>query len=219
MSFEYYLFIVSNKIFKIAYFVDSYIPFIFFFKKIYNYFQKKKEKVDEENSNNNIEIKNIYYIYESNYKNKNLIMGLNDNINLFWDTYEKEFKHKPNKNDAIEVHYTIPHKVNDNKYIHKPFIISYSYPSVINFPPYTEEEIKNKEKKEILFASLGNDDVTDQVNELAGPLGNFYTDLPKEQNIYMIKNLLEHKNLSDKLIITDVMGDEYNFSNYEKILF
>jgi|SaaInlStandDraft_1057018.scaffolds.fasta_scaffold05078_4 hypothetical protein len=212
MSIQYYLFLISNKAFKLIYFIDSYIPFINILKKIYRYFKNKDEL--KKNYCNKIQITDIYYIKNNDYSNKKLIVGLNHNINNFWEKYQEEFKDKPNINDIIQVNYTVPFKDSNNLYTHKPFIITYAYPSKIVFPPYTLEEIKNRDKKEILFASSGDDDVTEDVVKISGPLGNFYLDLQEGQNIKITKNILD---LPGNLLITDEMGVEYDFKNDEII--
>lgn len=212
MSIEYYLFLISNKTFKLIYYIDSYIPFIGILKKIYKYF--KNEKEIKKSSNNKINITEIYYIKNNKYFTKELVMGLNNNINNFWVKYDEEFKNKPTNNDIIQVNYTVPYKDTNNLYIHKPFTITYSYPSKINFPPYNLDKIKNSDKKEILFASFKDNDVTEDVVKLSGPLGNFYVDLQEEQNIKITKDIL---NTEDVLVITDNMGEEYEFKSNELI--
>ena len=175
--------------------------------------------------NNKITISLVYFRNLSPLRketnSKQIIYDISENnIKNTWKIYES-LNHKPKIGDMIEVHYSVPYenlKSQTNiKFNHKPYIVTYVYPSNIKFPPYDLESLRaynntNNYKNGVLFATYKNKDITEEAIKLAGPLGNFYSDLPsrygiKITNNVLIDNLIDNENI----IITNNNGDDFKF--------
>jgi hypothetical protein len=154
---------------------------------------------------------------------KKLIYGINENnIKNTWKIYEQETKHKPKIGDIIEVNYIVPYEKLNPQYhfTHTPYTVTYVYPSNIKFPPYDLETLRsyhtsNCYKNGVLFANYKDKDVTEETIKLAGPLGNFYSDLPTRYGIRITRNLLIDDSSEDSkadLIITNNDGEDYRFT-------
>lgn len=143
------------------------------------------------------------------YKNSNidwkdiLIESLN-NINL-------------DENSHLDIKYTIE---NDQ------YRVIYHYGKDIVFPPYKQDDIEkynqnNSYKKQILFAEIGDKDITQVIKEYAGPLNNFYQDhdhinihacLVKDDNGEYL--LVEDENIK----ITDSHVNELEFNKEDQLV-
>ncbi len=109
-----------------------------------------------------------------------------DITNEFTDIIEKNNFDHINWSDITNIydqssnkfHLDIKYMIEDNHY---RIIYHYENDDEIRFPPYTKDEIKvyqeNKGyKKTVLFAEVGDQDVTQLVKEYSGPLNDFYKD-------------------------------------------
>jgi len=227
MSFEYYAFKLSGGLLSLIYNVDYYIPISSLISLLLTPLTKCKRQINRVKYNFNdhkITISNVYFrqfspLRKHKREHKQLIYGVNEtNVKNAWKTYDQEFKDKPKIGDIIEVHYTVPYERKNPQYhlTHTPYVVSYVYPSNIQFPPYDLGTLRWYDREEtykngILFASCGDDDVTDEATKLAGPLGNFYSDLPSRYGIRVTRNLLVDDNVKDQLVITDNDAEEYKF--------
>jgi hypothetical protein len=131
-------------------------------------------------------IKNIYYRPVDNHQLTDTREKIED---LDWK------KVNPNIGDFIEVEYTFENK---------DYKVAYVYPSNIHFPPYEKgEETTNG----VLFADAGDMDVSQECMQYAGPLGNFYSDLPSRYGIRIIGGLISNEDIK----ITTNFGEEHTF--------
>ena len=230
MSMTYYIFKVSTCFFKFIYNLDYYTNFTSNFNNfiypIIN-FKRINKYILHNNDNNKIKTTFIYFRNLSPLRketqSKQQIYNINENnINNSWEIYEKETKNKPKIGDFIEVHYSVPYeklnKSNDKHIIHKEYTISYIYPSNIQFPPYDLKFLRdyynlNNYKNGVLCATYNDKDVTTIITKLAGPLGNFYSDLPPIYGIKITRDIFDdtfHNDTTD-LLITDNNGYTFNF--------
>ena len=223
MSFGYYAFKISGGLFKIIYNLNYYTHFtsiLTYFVSPIIHFNKTYHRISHIQDNHKITTTLIYFRNlsplrkETHYKK--LIYCVNENnIKNTWKIYKQQTKHKPKIGDIIEVHYTVPYEKLSPQYI-----VSYVYPSNIKFPPYDLETLRtynntNNYKNGVLFANYKNQDMTEETIKLAGPLGNFYSDLPSRYGIKITRNLLIDDNSEDSkedLIITNNDGEDFKFS-------
>jgi len=236
MSLEYYAFKLSGGLLSLIYNVNYYIPISSLISLLLTPLTKCKRQINRVKYNLNdheITISNVYFRKfsplrkhkhehknEHKHEHKQLIYGVNErNIKNAWKTYDQEFKDKPKIGDIIEVHYTVPYERKTPQYhlTHTPYVVSYIYPSNIHFPPYDLRTLRWHDREDtykngILFASCGDEDLTDEVTKLAGPRGNFYSDLPSRYGIRVTRNLLVNDNVKDQLVITDNDAEEYKFN-------
>lgn len=238
ISFEYYLFKISGKLMKLFYNVDYYIPISTVIHFIINPITTcKKQKRSylsilynfnnsEKSENSNISVNQVYFRNLSPLRKetskKQLIFGINTkNIQNTWKIYKQEFKENPKIGDFIEVHYTIPYEKSNPQYhiTHTPYIVTYVYPCNIQFPPYSVKELRLYDKNSnykngVLFASCNDEDFTDEAIKVAGPMGNFYSDLPTRFGIRVTRQILITDNQNkEELVITDNNGDEIKVIN------
>jgi hypothetical protein len=228
ISFEYYFFKFSGKLMKLFYTIDSYIQIRNVINFIINPISLCKKQKDfsilYNSEKSNIYINKVYFRNISPLRKeiskKQLIFGINNkNIQNIWKIYKKEFKEKPKIGDFIEVHYNVPcEKINKN-ITYTSYIVTYVYPCNIQFPPYSVEELifydKNSNYKNgVLFAYCNDEDFTNKAIKLAGPMGNFYSDLPLKYGIRVTRKILitDDKN-KEELVITDNNGDEIKVIN------
>ena len=229
MSLEYYFFKLSGGLLSLLYNVDSYLSISTLLGYLMIPFSKCKKKVIQFRYNLNdhdMTISTVYFRFSSPLrKNKNehkqLVYGVNErNIQDVWNIYEQKFKEKPKVGDSIEVHYTVPYERKNPHYhlTHTPYIVSYVYPSNVHFPPYDLESLRTYDTKQqykngILFAKCNDTDVTDNVIRLAGPFGNFYSDLPSRYGVQIPRNLIVGDDEKEDLVITDNNADEFRFES------
>ena len=185
--------------------------------------KRQVEKIKYDYDDQKISVNQVYFKYSSPLRKKTksnqLIYGVNaNNIKNTWKIYEQEFKIRPKIGDMIEVHYNVPfERLKPYKHFSQtPYIISYIYPCTIQFPPYKLSSIRHhenfsKNKNGVLFASCGEQDHTDKVIKLAGPMGNFYKDLPSRYGVCITRDILVDNNNKEQLIITNNHGDEFKF--------
>lgn len=154
-----------------------------------------------------IPAKNSKYILQNIYLCKNINEYITYDINNFYE--------KPSNFNFIKIEYT---------YNNKPFkmlINSCKIGSIYNYyPPYKQNNNLNLTSKlqKILSANLITDnnliDITKELNEYAGPMNNFYTDILDENEIcpanYAFHNLT-------KIEIIDDLGNEKILINKLKI--
>jgi len=119
------------------------------------------------------------------------------------DVYNDWMMYNVNKTSILKVYYIV---TLDNKQFR--YVVFYKYPEKIYFPPYSLDEIKYSQHNKILFAETDDKDITGLCKVYAGPLENFYRDLPYT---YIQKNLIcetedkitvTYSNMSDYLIET-----------------
>lgn len=135
-----------------------------------------------------IEIDEVFLITNGVYRRIN-----NYNIHNDW------MMNDVNETSILKIYYIV---TIDNK--QSRYVVCYKYPDNIVFPPYTIEEIRDGPSKRILFGEVDDNDITDLCRIYAGPLQNFYKDIPCA---YINKNLIYESN--DKITVT------YNdFSEY-----
>lgn len=223
IDLEYVAFKVSGKCLSLFYTVNDYIPITSFFTFITSPIENcKKSRVNKE-KHDNIHITNVLYNHLSPLKKDKKDNVTMKNINTLnikhsWKIYEQEHNEKPKIGDILEVHYTVPYQEkNTDTYNHKSFVVPYVYPSNIVFPPYTLKNIKdieetNKYKNGILDATYGDNDITEEITKLAGPMGNFYSDLPCRYGIQIPRTILLSNDKKD-LIVTDNNAEEYVFKS------
>ena len=72
-----------------------------------------------------------------------------------------------------------------------------------------ENQKSNSYKTGILFAESNNEDVTNECVKLAGPLGNFYQDLPPRYGICITRDLIVPR--TEKFVITTNDAEEIEF--------
>lgn len=230
IPFGYYAFKLSGNLLSLVYNVDYYIPISSLFRLLLlpiSSCKRRSRRIKYNLDDHRITISNIYYRYFSPLrKNKpkherQLIYGVNElNIQNAWKTYEQEFKEKPKIGDVIEVHYTVPYERKTPHYhqTHTPYIATYVYPCNITFPPYDLETLRGHDREKgykngILFASCGDNDLTEKAIQLAGPMGNFYSDLPSRYGIQVPRSMLTEDNNDEELVITDNNAEEYIFKS------
>jgi hypothetical protein len=228
MSFQYYSLRISGGLLKLMYNFNYYTNFTsiltFFVSPIINL----KNTYLTIRDNHKITTTVVYFRNLSPLRkethSKKLIYGVNEhNIKNAWKIYEQETKHKPKIGDIIEVHYTVPYeKLNSEYHItHMSYIVSYIYSSNIIFPPYDLKTLRSyhntsRYKNGVLFASYKDKDISEETIKLAGPLGNFYSDLPSRYGIRITRNLLIDDNTEDSiedLIITNNDGEDFRFNS------
>lgn len=93
------------------------------------------------------------------------------------------------------------------------YVIPYTYPKPIQFPPYSLEETlehvnSHGFKKRILGASFRGEDITMSMKPWEGPKCNFHADLPGHDGV---KQNLIVGNTNEPLFITDSMGHDHVF--------
>jgi len=227
MSHEYYFCKLSCGLLSLLYNVEYYLSISKLLGYLLTPVSKCKKKVIQIKYNlndHNITISNVYFRFSSPLRknknvNKKLLYWVNErNIKDIWKMYEQEFQEKPKVGDSIEVHYNVPYERKNPHYNikHIPYIVSYVYPSNFIFPPYELESIrtyntKQQYKNGILFATCNDTNVTDNVIQIAGPFGNFYSDLPSRYGIQIPRNLIVKDDEKEDLIITDNNANDFRF--------
>ena len=96
----------------------------------------------------------------------------------------------------------------------KDFIVPYTYPLELTFPPYNLTTLRNNNyENDILYASVNDKDVTDYIIKLAGPFCDFYTGL-NNKSIRVLTNIF-----SGNVEITNTDADEFNYKMNEYITY
>jgi hypothetical protein len=145
-----------------------------------------------------------------------------------WDDIRDELKnHKYIQKsvlfgDTLEIHYTVPYKNTDETTFRKGYIIPYTYPAKVKFPPYSLEEIRKYYhsqiyKPGILSAEAGQLDLTNELERWVGPLNNFYDDKPFRCGNSINRKLLFGSSDDTQLVITDTYGEDHYYSNGDNI--
>lgn len=229
IQFGFYAFKLSGNLLSAIHSINYYIPISKIFNTLFIPVTNCKKKIREIKYNlndNKITTNEIYYRYFSPLRKnklkheKQILNNINEeNICNTWDIYEKEFNEKPKIGDVLEIHYSVPYdtKINSNKE-YKSYIVTYTYPCNIIFPPYDLNLLKSYNlsknyKNGILFANYDDNDITEKAIQLAGPMGNFYSDIPKRYGIQIPRQMLIDDDIKEKLIITDNNADEYEFES------
>ena len=214
MSINYYLYQLSKNILYYYHNINEYIP-----SNLYYYVYKPIEDCKKKIYNlddNKITISDVYYHYtspsrkEKKYKQKIHTYNLDTIKNVWKDLKETKI------GDSIEVVYNVPYEV-DGSVIHKQFSVPYIYPSNIQFPPYSLESIHKYEKetilkKTVLYAENNINEITDEVCKYAGPLNNFYNDLPSRYGIKLPVEMIIYNDEEYPLTITDNDAEDYVFN-------
>lgn len=169
----------------------------YYYKFIINYLFPKKNIMHAKLCNNrkSIDITNEFTTLVKNNKENIIWNNLVDSINN-----DKDLKYINNlDNFHLDIRYTIED-------VHYRIIYHYKNDDIIQFPPYTSEEIKKyKEdegyKKTVLFAEISNKniDVTQLIQEYAGPMNDFYKN--KNNNTIKIYASLIKDNEGNHLLI------------------
>lgn len=138
-----------------------------------------------------------------------------ENLQKAWDIIDAK------DGDSLEIEYTVPIHREDNVTLYT-FYIPYYYPTPIKFPPYSLEEIHERDKANIfhlgvLHAQQGEFDLTPMVKRWAGPKGNFYHDLTKEDGIHVHAKSVMVAGSKHDLHITNTMAMEFTFTNNQVV--
>lgn len=201
---------------------------------IFSVYYKMKDMIaklkTDDNKPEHIKISHLYHRPTSSlrkdhcYDTKDLIWDIDyakeENINdKIWLLVEEHLRRKKDRlqtGDTIEVHYTVPFRdVSQNRF-EKSYIVPYSYPAKIQFPPYDLETIRKYHhsciyRPGILSADVGERDVTNEVERWIGPLDNFYSDRDLCEGMYVTRNLVVGE-APNPLIIINKEGDELTFN-------
>ena len=147
------------------------------------------------------------------YRLQNINLYKNENEYISYDI--NQFYEKPSNFNFIKIDYTY----NDKPY--KMLINSCKIGSIYNYyPPYIESKTLESSSKiqKILSANLITDnksiDVTSQINEYAGPMNNFYTDLLNDTEICPINYAF---NNSNKIDIIDEFANSVSMNDKLKL--
>ena len=137
MNCESFFFYTSKFFFKTWFALNEYVPVVEYINYIIEPCRKKIISGSQHDSE--IFINQVYYRPVNNHHltgEKHLVYGVidKDNIKNVWKKIEEQRKHRPNVGDMVEVHYTVPVKLN-NHHLHIPYYVSYVFPSNIHFPP------------------------------------------------------------------------------------
>lgn len=155
---------------------------------------------------NGFYIKSITFHSKSHTKNVNISDTYFKNptpLNL-WDSLN------PKPGDFITITYEVSLNNETNTYI-----IPYTYPANVVFPPYSLEEIMDFQndvsfKNSILSAEVDFEDYMDGTEEMkkwAGPLGNFYSDKPFRKGNFVKTNMTPFEMVN----IVSAEGEDYCF--------
>ena len=188
-----------------------------------------KKKVEEK-----IEISHVYFRPTSDLRDKpdfdtkDLVWEVDSVHNLsgvMWDITKKHLSDKKGElltGDTLEVHYTVPFSDSDEVSFKKSYIVPYTYPAKILFPPYSLKQVRdhynsNRYKPGVLSAEIGDRDITNETERWIGPLDNFYNDHPPRDGICVSKKLVTgNSNLTLSIMNTD--GDEFEFKEEQVLL-
>lgn len=186
----------------------------------------------KDNSPEIIKISHIYFrptsSFRSNssYDTKELVWEIDHlhDIRKIWDIVQEHLKKKNNKlmtGDTVEIHYTVPFRDQSQNKFEKSYIVPYSYPVRINFPPYDLKTIReyyhsSVYKPGVLSADVGERDITNEVERWVGPLDNFYDDKDIRQGMYVTRNLVVGDG-PDPLIVMNKEGDEFIFNDRDRL--
>lgn len=144
---------------------------------------------------------------------KNIYLYKNENEYISYDI--NNFYEKPSNFNFIKIDYTYNNKP------YKMLINSCKIGSIYNYyPPYEHSKIlqSNSKLQKILSANLITDnkstDITNKLNEYAGPMNNFYTDIFNDSEICPIKYAF---NNSSKIDIIDDSANSISMNDKLKL--
>ena len=225
---SYLFFQGSRLLLKGWYDLNYYIPIntLFDYNAITYSVKRCKKLKGLPDHDSKIMINQVYFRTLSPLRNKtekHLVYGVVNDLKNIWKEIEEQHE-KPKVGDMIEVHYSVPIELlTPVKHItHITYYTSYMYPCNPVFPPYNLDEIKKQQedkgfKNEILFAECGLENITDDCIKYAGPLHNFYSDLPPRYGIKITRTLLVPDNNTETLIITTMDGEETEYKHNDTI--
>jgi len=144
-----------------------------------------------------------------------------DDWSEFWESVNEylstgnHLRKKLMPGDTLEIHYTVPFHHPDGTKFRKSYIVPYTYPARINFPPYSLERVRehyhsDQYKPGILSAELGHRDMTNELERWVGPLDNFYGDKPFREGNQVTRKLVVGSG-EGSLTITNTDAEDFKF--------
>lgn len=218
---------MSSFLKSLTYHVSYYLFYSWHTLLDYYYYLKQKIGLSSIHSfKEKINMSHIYFRPTSNYRkdssyDKKIFLPVSHDHNYDWKSLIKETEYKnPVQGDTLEIHYTVTLKHPNGTYIPKSYIVPYTYPHQVIFPPYSLSHIQNyyhsdHYKHGIISAEIGENDITNEVERWMGPLDNFYSDL-SSKGIHVTKKLIVGSS-QEPLLLTDNNVVEHKFEHNDKI--